>query len=109
MQMDMFLCLINLKMLEKYKMANSEWIKLGVIKLGRSGNNYMALGTSKSKYKPVNVRLVVEDLNGKVITSVLNPNLNVSDPRKRPGATEDQVAAIPDFIKAEVSLAPSKE
>ena len=89
--------------------ANKEWHNVGTIKTGKTGNSYLALGNPKSKYKPVNVELVVKDLNGKVLATVVNPNLNVQDPRKRPGATEEQIASVPAFIRAEVSLPPDKE
>lgn len=89
--------------------SNKEWFNIGQIKIGKNGNNYLALGSPTSKYKPVNVELVVKDINGKVLATVLNPNLNVSDPRKRPGATEEQIALVPAWVKAEVSLPPSKE
>jgi hypothetical protein len=89
--------------------GSKEWFNIGLIKVGKSGNNYMALGTPKSKYKPVNIELVVKDLEGKVLTTVTNPTLNVSDPRKRGGLTEEQLGNIPTWVKAEISLPPAKE
>lgn len=35
--------------------------------------------------------------------------LNIQDPRKRPGITPEQLAKIPDFVKAEIFLAPPRE
>lgn len=87
---------------------NKEWHKIGTIKNGKTGNKYLALGSPKSKYKPVNVELVVKDLDGKVLATVVNPNLNCSDPRKRPGITEQQLGLIPDYVVAEVTLPPDK-
>ena len=82
---------------------------LATIKKNDKGNQYLSLGTNKDKYMPVNVELVVKDLTGKVLATVANPKLTVQNPRKRPGITEDQLSKIPDFILADVSLAPSKE
>ncbi len=89
--------------------ANKEWFNIGTIKTGKTGNSYLALGNPKSKYKPLNVELVIKDPTGKVLATVTNPNLNVQDPRKRPGITDEQRDSVPSFIKAEVSLPPAKE
>lgn len=35
--------------------------------------------------------------------------LNVQNPRKRPGITEDQLAKIPDFVVAELFIPPPKD
>lgn len=90
-------------------MNNKEWLKLGAIKKGAKGNDYIAFGSPNSKFKPVNVRVVVEDMEGKVLASVLNPSLNVQNPRKRVGISEEQLEKIPAYLLAEVSLPPSKE
>lgn len=88
---------------------NDKWIKLGTIRKGKKGNNYIALGTAKSKYEPVNVKVTVTDLSGKVLAEVTNPSLNAQNPRKRAGITEEQAAKIPEYILAELSLAPDKK
>lgn len=88
---------------------NKDWINLGAIKKGKKGNQYIALGSPKSKYKPVNVEVVVKDLDGKVLAQALNPTFNVQNPRKRVGATEEQLAKIPEYLLAELSLAPAKD
>lgn len=90
-------------------MADAKWLKLGLIKKSDKGTQYLQLGTPKSKYEPVNVELVVKDLNGKVLASVTNPSINVNNPRKRPGITETQLASIPDYIMAELTLPPPKK
>lgn len=88
---------------------NTQWIKVGAIKTSSKGNDYLALGSPKSSYKPVNVKLVVEDMEGKVLATVLNPNLNVQNPRKRKDITEEQLSKIPSYLKAELTLPPDKE
>jgi hypothetical protein len=88
---------------------NKEWIKLGAIKKGKTGNNYIAFGTPKSKFGPVNVELVVKDLTGKVLATIVNPNVNVQNPRKRPGITPEQAALIPEYLLADLSLPPAKD
>jgi hypothetical protein len=35
--------------------------------------------------------------------------LNIQNPRKRPGITEEQLAKIPDFVVAEVYIPPARE
>lgn len=88
-------------------MADS-WLKLAVIKKNDKGNQYLSFGNPESKYKPVNVELVVKDAGGAVLATVTNPKLTIQNPRKRPGITEEQLAKIPEYILADVSLAPSK-
>jgi hypothetical protein len=95
-------------------MAENKWIKLGAVKASKpkdgksSGGMYIQLGTPKSKYEPVNVKLVITDLKGNVLREVENPNLTVQDPRKRNGITDEQKAKIPEYVKAEISLPPTK-
>jgi hypothetical protein len=86
-----------------------KWIKLGSIKKGKTGNQYMALGSPKSTYEPVNVTVTVKDLSGKVLAEVVNPALSIQNPRKRPGITEDQLNKIPEYLLADVSLAPARK
>lgn len=53
----------------------------------------------KKKDKPGNYFKVAEDValkKGQI--------LQVQDPRQRPGITEEQLAKIPDFVKAEIYL-----
>jgi len=88
---------------------NDRWIKLGSIRKGKKGNNYVTLGTAKSKFEPVNVEVTVTDLSGKVLAKVMNPNFNAQNPRKRNGITAEQAAKIPEYILAELSLAPAKK
>ena len=35
--------------------------------------------------------------------------LNIQNPRKRPGITEDQLAKIPDWVLAEIYIPPAKD
>lgn len=98
-------------------MADSnKWVKLGAIKAskkkdeaGKPTGSYIQLGTPKSKFEPVNVRVIVTDLKGNVVKDVTNPNINVQNPRKRPGITDEQKSKIPDYLLAELSLAPSSK
>ncbi len=89
-------------------MKHTQWFNVGQIKVGKTGNSYLTLGSPKSKV-PLTVELVVKDATGKVVATVTNPNLNIQDPRKRAGITEEQLALVPSWIKAEVALPPSKE
>lgn len=88
---------------------SDKWHKVALIKRSKAGSQYLSFGNPQDKYQPVNVKVVVEDLNGKVLTEELNPVMFIQDPRKRKGITEDQAGKIPDFIRAEVSLAPAKK
>ena len=86
--------------------SKQQWLKVGLIKKSNSGSQYLALGTPKSGFRPCQVELVVKDMDGKVLARVDNPTLNIQNPRKRKDITEEQLAKIPDFILAEISLAP---
>jgi hypothetical protein len=86
---------------------NKSWIKLGSIRKGKTGNSYIALGSPKDK-QPTTVELVVKDASGAVLATVVNPMLQVQNPRKRPGATEEQIAKVPEWLVADISLPPAK-
>lgn len=86
-----------------------KWYKLGTIKESEKGTRYLALGSPKSTYEPVNVTVIVTDLSGKELARAVNPSLNIQNPRKRPGITEEQAAKIPAYVMAEVSLPPAKD
>ena len=95
---------------------NKKWVKLGAIKAskktdanGKSTGSYISLGTPKSKYEPSNVRIVVTDLKGNTLADVTNPTINVQNPRKRVGITAENLAKIPEYLLAELSLPPAKE
>jgi len=90
-------------------MTKSKWLNLGSVRKGRSGNTYIQLGSPKDKYNPVTVELIVKDPAGNVLAKVENPALNTQNPRKRPGVTEEQLAKIPEFLLANVTLPPAKE
>lgn len=88
---------------------NKDWLRIGSIKKSDKGHQYLTLGTEKAKFKPFTVELIVKDATGKVLAHVTNPNLNVQNPRKRPGISEEDANKIPSFLMADVSLPPAKE
>lgn len=86
-------------------MAN--WLKLGTIRKGKTGNQYISLGSPKDK-SPLTVELIIKDASGAVVAQVTDPMLQVQNPRKRPGATEEQIAKVPEWLMADISLPPAK-
>ena len=91
------------------KVEKGKWFKFGAIKKGRTGSQYLQVGNPKDKYQPVNVEITIKSLDGTVLSSAVNPNLVISNPRKRPNVTEEQLERIPEWLLADVSLAPPKE
>lgn len=87
--------------------ANKAWVKLGSLRKGKTGGSYISLGDAKAK-TPVTVELTIKDAAGNVVATATNPTLQVQNPRKRPGATEEQIAKVPEWLMAEISLPPAK-
>lgn len=81
----------------------SKWLTIGKVLKKKSPKTGLTVAFG-DKYRKINVKLVVTDANGHVLAEVENPFLNVSDPRKRPGITEEQADKIPDFLLQELSL-----
>lgn len=74
------------------------WTKVGTICLRKDGNgSYLKLDLRKGSEKL------------KTLTLTADTILNIQDPRKRKGITEEQLAKIPDFVRAEVFLPPPRE
>jgi hypothetical protein len=90
-------------------MSNKNWVNgVGQIKKGKSGNNYISLGSPKAK-NPVNVEIRVTDGAGNVLFEGKNPLLNISNPRKRAGITDEDMARIPEYLMANLAIPPAKE
>ena len=89
-------------------MANDKWLGVGAIKVSKGGKKYLAFGNPTSKYEPLNVEVIVKDANGNVLAKVSNPSFTIQNPRTRVGATEDQIAKIPEWLVANVSLGPDR-
>ena len=72
-------------------MASNGWIKVGTIVKNKDPkkNSYVKVDTSVSLTK------------GQYLT--------VINPRKRPGISEEDLAKIPDFVVADLLIAPAKE
>jgi len=80
----------------------AKWQKLGVVLRGDKGP-FLILGDLKnkdSKYQ-YTVELIVKDSKGEVVHTVQNPLISLSDPRSRPGITEEQRARISDKLRYE--------
>lgn len=67
----------------------SKWTRVGTIKKSKKGSSY------------VQVENDVKLTKGQF--------LSVMNPRKRPGITEEDLAKIPDFVVADILIAPDKE
>lgn len=74
------------------------WVKIGEILKKKDGSGtYIKLDLRKGKEKLSSITLT----NGSFLT--------VLDPRKRAGITEEQLEKIPDFVRAELFLAPPRD
>ena len=83
----------------------AKWHKVGAVVKKSNGKGVCILtGNSKAKDAKYQftVELTVKDGNGKKLFSTTNPLLNVSDPRKRPGITEEDAAKIPASLVSEL-------
>lgn len=78
-------------------MAKTPWTKVGQVLKSKAGGTYIKLDLRKGE--EVLKSLTLE--NGAMLT--------LQDPRKRKGITEEQLAKIPDFVKADIFLPPAKE
>lgn len=66
----------------------------------------VAVGNPQAKDKKyrTHVELTVRDDEGNLLATAKNGYLKVEDPRKREGATAEQLAKIPAFVKNELFL-----
>jgi hypothetical protein len=60
------------------------------------------------KYRTT-VEITVKDGNGNILAKAENGYLQVVDPRKREGITEEQLAKIPAWVKNELYLVVNDE
>lgn len=79
-------------------MSKQQWTKVGTVMKRKDGN-----GT----YLKIDLRRGKEELAELLLKSGMI--LNIQDPRKRAGITEEQLAKIPEYVKAELYLPPAKE
>lgn len=85
------------------------WFKLGTIRRGETGNQYISFAPNAKDKTPLTIEITVKDASGNVLSHVVNPkNLQVQNPRKRPGITPEQVEKVPEWLMAEISLPPVK-
>ena len=79
-------------------MSKQQWTKVGTVMKRKDGN-----GT----YLKIDLRRGKEELAELLLKSGMI--LNIQDPRKRAGITEEQLAKIPEYVKAELYLPPAKD
>lgn len=68
----------------------AKWVKVGTLMKNKAGTGTYLKVTEDVKLSK-------------------NQILNVQNPRKRPGITEEQLSKIPDFVVAEIFIPPAKE
>lgn len=83
----------------------TKWYNLGKVMSKKAPKQGLQIALGGDKYDKLTVTLTVTDEQGNILAQVDNPYLQVQDPRKRPGITEEQAAKIPAFIKQTLSLA----
>lgn len=72
------------------------WEKIGVIKRGQKGGNYMEISFDPRTGQ-------------KEVTLKAGQKLQIFDPRKSKFMTEERLAKLPDYIRFEVFVTPDKE
>lgn len=90
-------------MIKKFKVGAVQKKKDGsgvTVKLGNFNKN--------TKYATT-TEVIVRDAQGNVLARSTDAFLQVVDPRKREGITEEQAAKIPDFIRNELFLVVNDE
>lgn len=81
----------------------ARFIKVGSVMTKKAPKTGVHIGTG-DKFRKLNVNVTVTDESGNTVAQATNPFLHVQDPRKRPGATEEEVAKIPTWLKQELFL-----
>ena len=85
--------------------TKSKWVKIGAVVKKKNGKGVCIITGNQNatnvKYK-FNVEITVTDGEGKKVASFKNALLNVSDPRKRPGIKEEELAKIPASLVSEL-------
>ena len=83
----------------------NKYVKVGNVIKTKKGNFTLALGNNRAKDDKWNysVEFTVKDAKGNVVYQQTDGFLNLFDPRKRPNASEEEVARIPETLKFEVT------
>jgi hypothetical protein len=91
---------------------SSKWVKVGAVVKKKNGKGVCVItgnaNASNAKYK-FDVQLTITDAEGNKVASVKNGLLTVSDPRKRPGITEEELAKIPASLVSELFFVENNE
>lgn len=88
------------------------WHKVGaVIKKANGKGVCVITGNSKAKDPKYqfSVEVTIKDAEGKVVTKASNPLFTVSDPRKRPGIKDEDMAKIPASLVSELFFVENNE
>lgn len=95
------------------KKTKNRWIKVGAVLRKGEGKKgtFVVLGSQNNKNEDfrTSVEVTVKDNKGKVISTLKNGFLTVTDPRHRPGITEEQVSKIPDRLVSELYIVEDGE
>lgn len=93
------------------KQKQSKYVKIGNVIKTKKGGFALALGNDRAKDDKWNfsVDISVKDAKGNVVYTQSNGFLNLFDPRKRPNASEEDVARVPEALKFEVTAIRDEE
>lgn len=69
--------------------SNSGWVEVGSIMKSKKGTNYLKVAND--------------------VTLKAGQILNIQNPRSRKGISEEQLAKIPDYVLANVSIPPERK
>ena len=83
----------------------SKWHKIGAVVKKKNGKGVCIITGNANAKDPkyqFNVQLTITDAQGNKVASVKNGLLTVSDPRKRPGIKDEDLAKIPASLVSEL-------
>lgn len=96
------------KMSEEKK---SRWIKFGKVIKKKNGGTCIVVGDPEARNPAFqyNVEVTIKNGSGKKVAEFKNGFLQVTNPRKRAGITEEQASKIPDSLLSELFFVENNE
>lgn len=94
------------------KTNGSKWHKVGAVIKKKNGKGVCVITGNANAKDPkyqFNVEVTIKNAEGKKLASFTNGLLTVSDPRKRPGITEADLAKIPASLVSELFFVENQD
>lgn len=89
----------------------AKWVKIGKVIRKKAGGVCVVVGEpdNKNEQYKYSVEVTVKDSSGKKVANFTNGFLTVTDPRKRPGITEEQASKIPASLVSELFFVENQD